>query len=502
MVNCRLRTVFTLFIFALAGCVVGPNYVPPKSGTLGAEGVYVAPLPSSTSDQNRASLAEWWRQFDDPELSALVERAVADNLDVAVASSRLLQAREAVVQAGAARLPQIGANAGIARNGYVSGRPLTTFPGIGGTTFTATSADATSLSISGDASYTVDLFGAIARSVEAARANAEAAAFDVAALRVTIAANTASTYIQGRIAQGRLSIAKDSLANAENNLQIAQWRVRAGLVSSTDVEQARTQRAQQRAALPLLEANIANAANNLAVLTGQSPRETVSLFAQIRTIPQPPTNFAVGVPADTLRQRPDVSAAERRLANASAQIGVAQAQLYPALNLSGNLASNASGLGSLFSRVSFGLSGNLAQTLFDGGRLRSQLRSRRAAADGALADYRRTVLSGLRDVETALQNLWSAQTRLTSQREAVDAAQASAIYARSRYQSGLIDFTNLLTIENQLLSARDGYALTAGDRALAAVQLYATLGGGFGTASIAAQPSPAQSTTPAETPAP
>ena len=208
------------------------------------------------------------------------------------------------------------------------------------------------------------------------------------------------------------------------------------------------------------------------------------------------------MPADTLRQRPDVSAAERRLANASAQIGVAQAQLYPALNLSGNLASNASGLGSLFSRVSFGLSGNLAQTLFDGGRLRSQLRSRRAAADGALADYRRTVLSGLRDVETALQNLWSAQTRLTSQREAVDAAQASAIYARSRYQSGLIDFTNLLTIENQLLSARDGYALTAGDRALAAVQLYATLGGGFGTASIAAQPSPAQSTTPAETPAP
>ena len=502
MARYLLRIGFCLLPLALAGCVAGPNYAPPRPSSLGADGHYVAPLPLLSPISAQPAPAAWWRQFGDPDLSVLVERAVADNLDVAVASSRLLQAREAAIQAGAARVPRLGANAGIARNGYVSGRPVTTFPGAGGNTFTASSADTTNLSISSDASYTVDLFGAIARSVEAARANADAAALDVAALRVTIAADTANTYIQGRIAQDRLAIARDSLANADNNVEIAQWRVRAGLVSATDVEQARAQRAQQRVALPLLETSIANAASNLAVLTGQAPQATAAVFAQPRAIPQPPAGFAVGVPADTLRQRPDVVASERRLAAASAQIGVAQAQLYPTLSLTGNLASNASGLSGVLNQISFGLAGNLAQTIFDGGRLRSQLRSQKAAATGSLADYRRTVLGALRDVETALQNLWSAQARLASQREAVDAAQASAIYARSRYQSGLIDFTTLLTIENQLLSARDGYASTAGDRALAAVQLYAALGGGFAPASSA---NPADTTapmTPAETPAP
>lgn len=502
IVKFRLLAIGLPSILALAGCVAGPNYTPPQSATLGLEVSYIAPLPTGGRDRDHISLIAWWRSFGDPQLSDLVQQAIADNLDIAVASSRLLQAREAAIQAGAARLPQLGVSAGVARNGYATGRPATVFPGIGGRSVNATAADSTNLSIAGDASYTVDLFGGITRSVEAASASSDAAAFDVAALRVTIAANTASSYIQGRIAQDRLAIAKDSLANAEDNLEIAQWRVRAGLVSATDVEQARTQRAQQRSALPLLEANIANAASNIALLTGQAPSASATLFAQSLPIPQPQDNIAVGVPTDTLRQRPDVAAAERRLAAVSAQIGVAQARLYPALSLTGNLASNASGLSSVLNQVSFGLAGNLAQTIFDGGRLRSQVRSQKAAAVGALADYRRTVLSGLRDVENALQNLWSADARLTSQREAVEAARSSAIYARSRYRSGLIDFTTLLTIENQLLSARDGYALTAGDRALATVQLYAALGGGFGSANGALPALPMQTATSAETPAP
>ncbi len=486
-----MKTIDLLPLFALAGCTLGPNYARPSGATLAVTGDYATPRPpADTTD-----LSTWWKRFNDPLLAQLVERARADNLDVAVAVSRLRQAREALVQSRAARLPVLGASAGVGRNAFVTGAPSTAIPivtnpggtGTGGGVVTPgigtrilTQSGQTNLSLGGDASYTVDLFGGIARGVEAARNDVAASAFDADAARLTVASETASNYIQGRVAQERLAIARDSLRIADDNLDIAGWRVKAGLVSSIDEEQARTQRAQRLAAIPSLIAGIAQASNRLGVLTGQAPATLKAVFDPARPIPEPPRDIAVGVPADTLRQRPDVLSAEHQLAAASARIGVAEAQLYPALRLTGNIATNAGGFSSVLDTITFGLFGGLTQTLFDGGRLRAQVRVQRAATEGAFAQYRRTILTALEDVENALQALRSAEDRRAAQAIAVRAVEATAIYARSNYRAGLTDFTTLLTIESQLLSARDGLAVAQGDRALASVQLFTALGGGFG----------------------
>lgn len=477
------RLAFPAALLLLGGCSVTRDYVPPPTAALAVKGDYAAPLPPSDGS---GSTAEWWTRFDDPALTQLVESASADNLDLAVAASRLVQAREALVQARAGRLPSVGGSAGVSRSGFLTGAPSTDVPifvpGGGVGTQTITAGGQTNLTLGGDASYTVDLFGAIGRGIEAANADLAATALDAEAVRVAVVSETARNYIGGRLAQERLAIARDSLAIARDNEEIAGWRVLAGLVSATDKEQARAQRAQRLANIPPLVANIAQSANRLAVLTGEPPAALATVFADPAPIPEPPRSIAVGVPADTLRQRPDVQSAERRLAAASARIGVARAQLYPQLRITGNLNNQASGLGGLLDRITYGLFGGLTQTLFDGGRLRSQVRAQEAAATGAFADYRRTVLGALEDVENALRALESAEARVAAQREALDAAQATAIYARSNYRAGLTDFTTLLTVENQLLSARDGLAIARGDRALAAVQLYNALGGGFGTA--------------------
>ena len=513
-------------LLALGGCTLGPDYVRPSPGALAVEGEYAAARPSGKT----ADLTRWWTRFDDPVLTRLVEDTEAGNLDLASAASRVRQARAALIQARSARLPTIGASAGISRNGFLTGAPSTTIPiitnpggigggGTGGTggvgggpvlpgigTRILTQSGQTNLSLGGDASYTVDLFGGVRRGIEAARGDLAASAYDAEATRIAVVSETASNYIQGRIAQERLAIARDSLRIADDNLEIAGWRVKAGLVSATDEEQARTQAEQRRATIPPLIQSIAQASNRLGVLSGRAPAALARVFDPPAPVPVPPADIAVGVPADTLRQRPDVLAAEERLAAASARIGVAKAQLYPALRLTGSIADNAGGFGSLFDTVTFGLFGGLTQTLFDGGRLRAQVEGQRAATEGAFADYRRTILTALEDVENALRALTSAKERMTAQAAAVKAAEATAIYARSNYRAGLTDFTTLLTIENQLLSARDGLASARGDRALASVQLFNALGGGFSgggfaggapsfTGAIPAQTMPTETTT-------
>ena len=511
---------------ALGGCTLGPDYVRPLPGVLAVEGGYAAARPSGQT----ADLTRWWTRFDDPVLTRLVDDAERGNLDLAAAASRVRQARAALIQARSARLPTLGATAGISRNGFLTGAPSTTIPiitnpggigggGTGGTggvgggpvlpgigTRILTQSGQTNLSLGGDASYTVDLFGGVRRGIEAARGDLAASAYDAEATRIAVVSETASNYIQGRIAQERLAIARDSLRIADDNLEIAGWRVKAGLVSATDEEQARTQAEQRRATIPPLIQTIAQASNRLGVLSGRAPAVLARVFDPPAPVPVPPADIAVGVPADTLRQRPDVLAAEERLAAASARIGVAEAQLYPALRLTGSIADNAGGFGSLFDTVTFGLFGGLTQTLFDGGRLRAQVEGQRAATEGAFADYRRTILTALEDVENALRALTSAEERMTAQAAAVKAAEATAIYARSNYRAGLTDFTTLLTIENQLLSARDGLASARGDRALASVQLFNALGGGFSgggfaggapsfTGAIPAQTMPTETTT-------
>jgi NodT family efflux transporter outer membrane factor (OMF) lipoprotein len=416
---------------------------------------------NSTVAQSPVQLTTWWQLFNDPVLTNLVNQAIGQNLDIAVSISRLRQAREGVVQARSERFPTVTGSAGAGRNFNTDGN------------------DSNSFNLGGNAAWEADLFGGISRSIEGARADAQGAGYDLASVRISIIAEVATNYVQARLAQQRLANARENLRIADENLEIARWRVQAGLVSSLDAEQARTQRAQTAATIPTLEDNFATASNRLAVLTGQAPGALAATLDQPKPIPTPPQNVAVGIPADTLRQRPDIRGAERSLAAATARIGVAEAQLYPGLRLTGNIGTAALTPGGLFDVVTAGLFSSLTQTIFDGGRLRSQVRSQRAVAEGAFSSYRQTVLTALEDVENGLVSLKAAQERHIQFLEALDAANNTAILARSQYRAGLTDFQTLLESERALINARDGLANSLGDEALSVVQLYRALGGGW-----------------------
>ncbi len=443
-----------LLAVALAACATGPDYRAQTAAALAVPDAFENEAAAGVVDA-----ARWWEQLGDPALSALVEQAIAGNLDIAVAATRLAQARESLVQARAGRLPTIAADAGVGE--------------------TIDRSDArTSLSVGADAAWQADLFGGIGRGIEAARADAEATFFDTAAVRTAIIGEVVSNYVQLRLSQQRLQLARDTLAIADENLEIAGWRVRAGLVSSLDEEQARAQRAQTAAAIPAIEQAAAGARYRLAVLTGQAPGALDALAAPA-PIPRGPDAIAVGIPADTLRQRPDLRRAERNLAAATARIGVAQAQLYPALRLTGSLGTSAFSVGGLVDAVAGSLFAGLSQTLFDGGRLRSQVRGQEAAAGGALASYRQAVLTALEDVENGLVARTTAERREREFAIAREAAGNTAILARSQYRAGLTDFQTLLEAERSLVSARDGLISAGAERTLALVQLYLALGGGW-----------------------
>ena len=458
---------------ALAGCVVGPNYHAPPSGDLGVPQAYgIAAAPAQPVD-----ITVWWKQLNDPLLTELIDRATADNLDIAVSRSRLVQAREQLIQARTTLLPTLDGSASAGQTAVWARKTQSSVFGVpvasGGNT------SSSQLSLGLDASWQADIFGGNRRSIEAAQADSDAALFNLVGVRTSVAGEVATNYIEARVAQARLAIAHDTLKNQDDNLQIAQWRVKAGLTSSTDAEQARAQRAQTAASIPLLETSFTSAVNRLGVLTGQAPSALRQTLVKDGPIPQGPDSVAVGIPADTLRQRPDVRAAERNLASATAQIGVAEAQLYPSLNLTGTLNSTAGRVISLGQTVTGQALANVSQKIFDAGRLRSQVRSAQAGAEGALATYKSTVLGGLEDVENAIQSLNSAKSRQGSLAEAMDASNNAAILARSQYRVGLTDFLTLLQSEQSLLSARDSLAAAQGDQALALVQLYLSLGGGW-----------------------
>lgn len=442
----------------LSACAaVGPDYRPPTAAELPVPTDYYG-APQSPSP---AELARWWQRLDDPMLDAIVARVASGNLDLAVATARLRQAREALVQARAGRLPTLSASAGVreSADGDGIGDPL--------------------LSVDADASWEADLFGGISRSIEAARADAEATGYDLGAVRVAVVAETVTNYVEARLAQQRLALARDTLAIADENLQIARWRVEAGLVSSLDVEQARGARAQTAAIVPSLESSFSSAVFRLSVLTGQPPAALIDEMEQAEPIPAAPVAIAAGIPADTLRQRPDVRAAERTLAAQTARIGVAEAQLYPALRLAWNGGSAALGIGGLIDQISGSLFAGLTQLVFDGGRARSQVRAQQAAAEAALAGYRGSVLGALEDVENALAALKAAERRRAEFAVALDAATNQAVLARSAYRAGLTDFQTLLEAERSLISARDGVLTSEADRTLAFVRLSQALGGGW-----------------------
>jgi len=456
------RYLMTAAALALAGCAaVGPNYrapspvVPSSWYQVGADGGVARGVAAG-------DLGRWWRGFDDPLLSDLVEQALRAGLDVRVAQARLRDARARRTVAGAGRFP--GATASGAASRTESG-------GATRDVFRA----------GFDASWELDVFGGVRRGIEAADADLESTQASLHNAQVSLVAEVALNYVEVRAFQTRLGIARENLAMQSETRQLTAWRAQAGLVSNQDVEQARSNLEQTRAQIPSLETGLAEAEHRLAILLGAAPGSLHDRLATSRGLPALPAQVAVGIPADTLRQRPDVRTAERKLAAETARVGQAEAARYPSFNLSGSIGLEALTLGALGSdptRTSSLLAG-ISGPIFDGGRLRAQVEIQDALREQALANYEQTVLSALEEVENALVALSRNREREQALVNATEASRNAALLARDRYSAGLIDFQSVLDTQRSVLSVEDSLASTRADGVSTLVRLYKALGGGW-----------------------
>jgi NodT family efflux transporter outer membrane factor (OMF) lipoprotein len=410
-----------------------------------------------------AALATWWQRYGDPLLTELVDEALAANTDVVGAQAALRQARAIRSGEAATLFPQLGF--GLSRQ-----RSRTDALG------TAEQYDA-----GVDASWEPDIFGANRSGVRAADADVRSTAADLGNVQVSIAAEVAIAYITLRSEQARLAIARENLAAQLETLQLTEWRVQAGIATSLDAEQARTASEQTRAQLPAFESSLARSRHSLAVLTGKPPADLDARLAATQPVPQPAGELTLAIPADTLRQRPDVRADEERLRAALARVDAAQAARLPSLNLSGSFGAAGTTLGALTGGGAgvTALLANLTVPLFDGGARRSQVRAQEAAFDQAQASYRASVLGALQEAEDALATLYGDRERLEHLRAAADSAANAWLLAQQRYSSGIIDFQVVLETQRTLLNAQDNVATAEGDLSVDHVRLYKALGGGW-----------------------
>jgi NodT family efflux transporter outer membrane factor (OMF) lipoprotein len=343
-----------------------------------------------------------------------------------------------------------------------------------------------------DASWELDLFGGVRRGVEAAQADLEASEADAQGAQVALVAEVAGAYTDARAAQLRLAIARRAAESQAQTLQLTEWRAQAGLVSVQDVDQARANLETTRSQVPALELGQAQAEHQLDVLLGQAPGSVHARLAapavsgQVSAatgaaLPASPARLAVGIPADALRQRPDVRAAERRLAAETARAGVAEAARYPALTLSGSIGVEALTPGGLVKSGSAlsSLVAGLTAPLFDAGRLRAKAQAQDAVREQAEVQVRQVVLGALQEVEDALWALARDGDRAEALARAVTSSRAAAELAEQRYAAGLVDFTTVLDAQRTALAAEDGLASTRADGVKALIKLYRALGGGW-----------------------
>lgn len=483
------RTSIALGAALLAGaCTVGPDYHPPETPVPLAYGEPQAGVPGATVDP-----ARWWSAFGDPQLDALVERALKDNPDIAVAVSRVRQARLQEIGARAAGKPTVNAaadanhiefskNAGfssLARlfsgNSGGSGGSRTptgiALPGSGITTY----------AVGFDASWELDLFGGDRRGVEASVARTDAAIWTRRDAAVTLAAEVAQAYFALRLDQEQVGIIEQELVRERRTLEIAGNSAKVGLVPNIDVTRQRGALTTLEARLEPIRADARMRIHALGILIGQPPE---TLDAELSAPGQPLAVLPVvpaGLPSDLLRRRPDIRAAERQLAASTADIGVAVSDLYPKFSLTGAAQLLSTSLGNLFTGDSVQLSGTggVSFPLLDWGRRKATVKVRKEQREQAYAQYRATVLGALRDVEDPLARIDAERRRNAALRRAVADAESTAHAVEAQYRTGFVAQDSLLNAENQVLSAREQVAASDAQLRQDTAALFKAIGGGW-----------------------
>jgi NodT family efflux transporter outer membrane factor (OMF) lipoprotein len=464
----RQLIVPVLAMGVLAGCSLAPPYQQPRTDP---------PPPAYTGDWHPAHPAEleprgaWWQLFADPELNSLEQQLPATNQNLAAAFARLEQARAEVRFVRSGYFPTVSAAAGASRERtsvnspqYSQSKPSTQ----------------NNLVLESDVSYELDVFGRVRNSVAAARADAQANAADVDALELSLQAELAMDYFTLRNQDTRQALLDETVSAYERALQLNQNLYDGGAAPLTDVAQARAQLETARTQAEDIHLQRAQTEHAIAVLTGQSPSSFHIQPAALSPEVGPPA-IAAGLPSTLLERRPDVAAAERRVAAANASIGVARAAYFPNFSLTAALGLESTSGASLFQGPSrlWALGPTALVTLFDGGKRRAQTDAARAAYDEQAADYRQTVLTAFQEVEDSLAGLGHLQHEATSESAAVEAAAMELDQARDRYSAGITTYLEVVIAENALLSSQLAAADIQARRLNAGVLLAKALGGGW-----------------------
>lgn len=457
------RCVLAATLVFLGACTVGPDYVKPSVDVPVSykemQGWKVA-LPRDTI------LEKWWELFNDPKLNALQEQVNIANLDIAVAEAQFRQARALVQTARAGFYPTItvGAEASRSkRSGSLGNSP---------------SSPSSDFSLPVDLSWEADIWGRIRRSVEASRANVQASAADLAAIRLSAQAELALDYYQLRTLDAQKQFLDETISYYQKTLELTRNRYASGIVAKVDVLQAETQLKSTQAQLIDLGVQRAQFEHAIALLIGK-PAAAFSLpFAPLVENPPP---IPGGIPSELLERRPDIAQAERRVAASNAQIGVAQAAYYPTVRLSASAGLEATSLSRWLTWPSrfWSLGPSVSQTVYDGGLRLAQNDQVRAAYDATVASYRQTVLNGFREVEDnlAAERILEEESRV--QDEAVDAARQTVAATLNQYKAGVVGYLNVISAQTAELANRRAAIGILGRRMTVAVQLVKALGGGW-----------------------
>ena len=467
---------------AVAGCtIVGPGYRQPAVST---PAQYAG--SDSPADLTDTGLAGWWNGFGDSQLDELVNRALAQNLDVQSAAARIREARARETVAGAASQPQVDAKSSVTRQ-RISENAIPAPPGSGagnggsGGNFGFPGAEFTTFRVGLDASWEIDLFGRTKRSVEAARARSGEALWNRRDVQVSIAAEVAKDYLALRTLQERIAVAERELARQQRFERLVAAQVRGGLVTGQALEQQKSDRSSAAASLPGLRAQAEAQIHALGVLTGGTPEALIAELSRPAALPPAPPAIPAGLPSDLLRRRPDIRAAERELAASTADIGVAIADLYPRFSLTAAPALVSTALGSLleWGSRSFTAGAAVDWPLLNGGRARGNIAIANARQEQALVAYRKSVLIALQDVEDALSRTDGDRRQLASLDDALRTAARAEDIARRRYHGGLVTYSDVLLAQARRHNLEDQVTEARGALARDSVALFKALGGGW-----------------------
>jgi NodT family efflux transporter outer membrane factor (OMF) lipoprotein len=464
------RTVLAVSFAALTllnGCMVGPNYQPPKTQTPPA---WVGLTNSAAAADTRltdsaADLAQWWTRFQDPKLTELVNVALRTNLDVQLAEAQLREARATLGKDAGGLWPTLTASGSASRSSPVGGAngPSSTFKtGLG-------------------AAWNLDFFGATRRQLESDEAAIQAARDNLYAAQVTLASDVALYYLQVRGAQEQIAIAQTNLETEVHTAEVTRQKGAAGFVSALDEANADAQVASTSASIPPLETAIEQNIFALSILLGRPPADLLEDLSKPGAVPLTPPEVPVGLPSDLLRRRPDIRKAEANLHAAAAQIGVAVADFFPQFSLNGSLSYQSSLARDLFAGPSGMYSGGpqVSWPIFSGGSTVSNLRYQKAARDAAYITYQKTVLAALSDVESYLVAFAKEWDHRKALRTAVDNNRLALNLSQQLYQAGTTEFLTVLDAERSLLGSETALAQSRQAITSDLVNIYRALGGGW-----------------------